>query len=153
MEELQGKVDKFAKEKAAWENEREEWKEEKKRLGTWKVRGLDLEENFKGRIVDLEADYDELKEKHEGVEVELKDLKNCIIQEHINGFQKGVRQAAFFCKEVDVADPRFDVDKDVVDGQLINEDESSPEKEVEKVMADEDVNAGATVEGEGDKAA
>ena len=40
------------------------------------------------KIVDLEADYDELKEKHEGLEVELEDLKGCIIQEHINGFQK-----------------------------------------------------------------
>ncbi|QCE06397.1 hypothetical protein DEO72_LG9g1409 [Vigna unguiculata] len=88
---------------------------EKKRLGTWKVRCLDSETKLKGRIADLEADNDELKEKHEGMEVELEDLKRCIIQEHINGFQKGVRQAAFFCQEVDVADPRFDVNKDVVD--------------------------------------
>ena len=34
MKELQGKVDKFAEENAAWEKEREEWKEEKKRLKT-----------------------------------------------------------------------------------------------------------------------
>jgi len=52
-----------------------------------------------------------------------------------------------------VADPRFDVNKDVVDSQLINEAESSPKEEVEKAMVDEDANAGATVEGEGDKAA
>ena len=64
LEELQGKVDKFAKEKAAWEKEMKEWKEEKKRLGTWKVRCLDSEEKFKGKIVDLKADYNELKEKH-----------------------------------------------------------------------------------------
>jgi len=153
LEELQGKVDKFAEEKAAWEKEREEWKEEKKRLGTWKVRCLDSEEKLKGRIANLEADYDGLKEKHEGVEVELEDLKSCVIEEHINGFQKGVRQATFFCKEVNVADPRFDVNKDVVDDQLINEAESSPEEEVEKAMVDEDANARATVEGEGDKAA
>ena len=38
------------------------------------------------KVADLEADYDELKEKHEGLEVELEDLKGCIIQEHINGF-------------------------------------------------------------------
>ena len=80
-------------------------------------------------------------------------MKSCIIQEHINGFQKGVRHVAFFYKEVDVADPRFDVNKDVVDSQLINEAESSPKEEVEKAMVDEDANAGATVEGEGDKAA
>jgi len=27
-----------------------------------------------------------VEEKHEGLETELKDLKGCIIQEHINGF-------------------------------------------------------------------
>ncbi|QCD89113.1 hypothetical protein DEO72_LG4g51 [Vigna unguiculata] len=89
LEELQGKVDKFVEEKATWEKEREEWKGEKKRLRTWKVGCLDSEEKFKGKIADLEVDYDELKEKHEGLEVELEDLKSCIIQEHINGFRKG----------------------------------------------------------------
>ena len=64
-----------------------------------------------------------------------------------------MRQAAFLCKEVDVADPRFDVNKDVVDGQLINEAESSLEEEAEKAMADKDVNATATVEGDDDKTA
>jgi len=91
LEELQGKVDKFREEKAAWEKEREEWKEERKRIETWKVRCLDSEEKLKGRIAELEADYDELKEKHERVEVEFEDLKSCIIQEHNNGFQKRVR--------------------------------------------------------------
>jgi len=62
MEELQGQIDKHAKEKAAWEKEREEWQEEKKRLGTWKVRCLDSEEKLKGKIADVEADYNELKE-------------------------------------------------------------------------------------------
>jgi len=35
---------KFAEEKEAWEKEMEEWREEKKRLGTWRVRCLDSEE-------------------------------------------------------------------------------------------------------------
>jgi len=52
-----------------------------------------------------------------------------------------------------MANPRFDVNKDVVDGQLINKAESNPEEEVEKAMADEDVNAGAAVRGDNDKAA
>ena len=52
-----------------------------------------------------------------------------------------------------MVDPRFDVNKDVVGGQVIDEAESSPKEEVEKAMADEDANAGATVEGEGDKVA
>ena len=130
----------------------EGWEEEKKRLGTWKVRCLDSETKLNRRITDLEADYDELKEKYEGVEVELEDLKSCIIQEHINGFQKGVRHATFFCEEIDAADPRFDVNKDVVDGQLIDEAESSLGEEAEKVVADKGMNAEATAECEDDKA-
>jgi len=91
VEELQGKVDKFKKEKAAWKKERESWEEETKRLGTWKVRCLDSEGKFNKRIADLEADYDELKEKYDGAKGELDDLKGCIIQEHINSFQKELR--------------------------------------------------------------
>ena len=51
--------------------------------------------------------------------MELEDLKSCVIQEHINGFQKGLRQTTFFYKDVDVADVRFDVNKDVVDGMFV----------------------------------
>jgi len=79
LEDLQEKVDKFVEEMAAWKKEREGWEEEKKRLGTWKVRYLDSETKHNGRIADLEADYDELKEKYEGMEVELEDLEGCII--------------------------------------------------------------------------
>ena len=132
LEELQGQVDKFAKEKEAWEKEREEWKKDKKRLGPWRVRCLDSEEKLKGRIADLKADYDELKEKHDDLEVELDDLKSCVIQEHINGFQKGLRQATFFYKDVNVGDGRFDVNKDVVDGMLVDEVESSSEGDTTK---------------------
>ena len=85
--------------------------------------------------------------------MELEDLKGCIIQEHISGFQKGVRQTAFFCHDIDAADLRFDVNKDVVDDQLINEVESSPEEEAKKTTANEDMNAGEAVEGDNNKAA
>jgi len=152
VEELQGKVDKFAEERAAWKKERESWEEERKRLGTWKVRCLDSEGKLNKRITDLEADYDDLKEKYEGVEIELDDLKGCIIQEHINGFQKGLRQATFFYKDVDAADSKFDVNKDVVDGQLVNEAESSPEGEVEKEATEEEKEPAIAMEGGDDKA-
>jgi len=65
--------------------------------------------------------------------VELDDLKSCVIREHINGFHKGLRQTAFFYKDVDVADIRFDVNKDVVDGMLVDEVESSPEEDAGKM--------------------
>ena len=64
VEELQEKVDKFAEERVTWKKEKEGWEEEKKRLGTWKVRCLDSESKLNRRIADLEADYDELKEKY-----------------------------------------------------------------------------------------
>ena len=92
----EGKVDNFEEERATWKKERESWEEDRKRLGTWKVCCLASEGKLNKRITDLEADYDELKEKYDGAEVELDDLKGCIIQEHINGFQKGLQQAAFF---------------------------------------------------------
>jgi len=54
-----------------------------------------------------------------------------------------VRQAAFFCQDIDAVDPRFDVNNDVVDNQLVNEVESNPEEGVEK---------GAAVDGDDNKA-
>ncbi|QCD87465.1 hypothetical protein DEO72_LG3g2001 [Vigna unguiculata] len=122
MEELKVQADKHAEEKAAWKKAREEWLEEKK------------------RISELEADYDELKEKNGGLELELEDLKGCIIQEHINGFQKCLRQAAFFYKDIDVSDARFDVNKDVVDGELVSEAGSSPEEQADKMAEGLDAN-------------
>ena len=75
-----------------------------------------------------------MKEKNDGLESELKDLKNHIIQEHIYGFHKGLRQATFFCKEVDATNSKDDVNKDVVDGCLVEEVDSSLEQ-VEEVPA------------------
>ena len=57
-------------------------------MGTWKVCCLDSEGKLNQRIADLEVDYDELKEKYEGAEVELDDFKGCIIKEHINGSRR-----------------------------------------------------------------
>jgi len=94
---------------------------------------LDSEKKLNAMIADLETDYDELKEKHDDLESELEDLKGQIIQEHINGFQKGLRQVAFFHKDIDVSDAKFDKNKDVVGGQLVNEVDSSLEEEAEKV--------------------
>ena len=93
---------------------------------------MDLEERLNKKIGEWEEDYEELKEKYDDAVGELDDLKNSIIQEHINGFEKGLRQAAFFHQDVDVTDSKFDVNKDVVDGKLVQEDEDSANKEVEE---------------------
>ncbi|QCE04144.1 hypothetical protein DEO72_LG8g2177 [Vigna unguiculata] len=124
VEELQGKVDKLEKEKVAWKKEREGLEEERKRLATWRIHCLDSEGKLNKRIGELEEDYDELEVKYDGVVGELDDLKNCIIQEHINGFEKGLPQATFFHQQVDIADSKFHVNKDVIDGKLVKEDGS-----------------------------
>ena len=131
MEELQGKVDKLEEEKTALEKAKESWDVERKRLATWRVRCLDSEEKLNKRIGELEEDCDDLKEKYDRAVGELDDLKNSIIQEHINGFEKGLRQAAFFHGEIDVTDVKFDVNKDVIDGRLVNEDEGNDGEEAE----------------------
>jgi len=103
---------------------------------------LDSEEKLNKRIGELEEDYDDLKDKYDGVVGELDDLKNCIIQEHINGFEKGLHQASFFHQEVDITDSKFDVNKDAIDGKLVKEDGSSPDEEVEEKAAEEEREAG-----------
>jgi len=135
-------VDKLEEEKAALEKAKESWEAERKRLATWRVRCLDSEEKLNKRIGELEEDYDDLKDKYDGVVGELDDLKNNIIQEHINGFEKGLRQAAFFHQDVDVTDSRFDVNKDVIDGKLVQEDEDSKNEEAQEKVAEEEKKAG-----------
>jgi len=110
-------------------------------LATWKVCYFDSKGKLNKKIEELEEDYDELKDKYDGAIGELDDLKNCIIQEHINDFEKGLRQAAFFHQELDIADSKFDMNKDVVDGKLVKEDESSPDKEAEKEGAEQEKEA------------
>jgi len=114
------------------------------------VRCLDSEEKLNKRIGELEEDYEDLKDKYDGAVGELDDLKNSVIQEHINGFEKGLRQVAFFHPEVDVLDSRFDVDKDVVGGKLVREDEGDAD-EVEEKAAEEEKDAGAVVGGDENK--
>ena len=137
MGELQSKVDKLEEENAALEKEKEGWEAERKRLATWKVRCLDSKEKLNKRIGELEEDYEDLKDKYDGAVGELDDLKNSVIQEHINGFEKGLRQAAFFHPNVDVSDSRFDVDKDIVGGRLVREDEGDAEDVEEKAAKEE----------------
>ena len=85
---------------------------------------MDSEEKLNKRIAELEEDYDDLKDKYDGAVGELDDLKNSIIQEHINGFEKGLRQAAFFHQDVD--------------GKLVREDESSADEGVEEKAVEEE---------------
>jgi len=134
-EELKVLQAKYEVDKAAWDREREELVAEKKQLGSWKVRCLDSEKKMKEKIEDLEANNDELKEKYQRIESELEDLKDYIVQEHINGFHKGLRQAALFYKEVDATDPRYDVYKDVFKGRLLDEEEMDSDQPVEEPEA------------------
>ena len=51
---------------------------------------------------------------------------------------------------MDVSDSRFDVDKDIVDGKLVREDEGEAE-EVEEKATEEEKDAEAAVEGDDNK--
>ena len=103
---------------------------------------MDSEEKLSKQIGELEEDYDDLKDKYDGAVGELDDLKNSIIQEHINGFEKGLRQATFFHQDVDITDSKFDVNKDVVDGKLVTEDESSADEGAEEKVVEDEKGAG-----------
>ena len=61
-----------------------------------------------------------------------------------------MRQAAFFYPDVDALDSRFNVDKDVVGGKLVREDEGDAE-EVEEKAVEEEKDSGAAVVGEEEK--
>ncbi|QCE00547.1 hypothetical protein DEO72_LG7g1837 [Vigna unguiculata] len=93
--ELPGKVDKHEGEEVAGEKEEEGREAERKRLTSWIVRCLDSEEKLNKRIGELEEDYEDLKDKYDGAVGELDDLKNSVIQEHINGFEKGLRPVSY----------------------------------------------------------
>lgn len=79
------------------------------------------------KIKELEADSKELSEKYTSIKSELEDLKSHILQEHINSFNKGLWQATFFCKEVDASDSKYDVNKDIINGRLVDEVDTSGE--------------------------
>ena len=132
QEELKNLKAKYEEERVAWKKEKEEWAGERKQLGTWKVRCLYSDKKMKEKIKDLQEDNKELKEKYVDIENELEDLKKYIIQEHINGFNMGLRHAAFFCKEVDASHPNYDINKDIVDECLVDEEEMSAEQSVEE---------------------
>ena len=52
-----------------------------------------------------------------------------------------MQQAPFFYQGVDAANSKFDVNKDVVDGKLVKEDEISSDDEAEKDAAEEEKEA------------
>jgi len=55
-------------------------------VGVMEGRCLHFEKKLNEKISDLKTDYNELKEKHDGLESELEDLKGHVIQEHIKSF-------------------------------------------------------------------
>ncbi|QCE06912.1 hypothetical protein DEO72_LG9g1926 [Vigna unguiculata] len=115
-EELKGQADKHVEDKTSWKKEREEWMEEKNRLGSWRVRCLDSEKKLNVKIADLETDLDEMKEKHDVLESELK--------------PEGSDNPGAYQWVPEMVE-------DVVEGQLVNEANSSLEEEAEETVAEE----------------
>jgi len=52
---------------------------------------------------------------------------------------------AFFYKDINASNARFDVNKDVVDGELVSEAGSSPEEEADKTTKAPDTNVDLVV--------
>ncbi|QCD93251.1 hypothetical protein DEO72_LG5g1323 [Vigna unguiculata] len=105
----------------------------------------DIEINLSETLVNLidSMEPNALRELKEGNQSKLKELQGQVDKhaEEKEAWEKEREEwreerkrletwkATFFCKDVDVADSRFDVNKDVVDNQLISEVETSPEEE------------------------
>ena len=96
------------------------------------------------KVVDLEARLKESKsmleesqlqaarerEASKELEEELLIYKKEVMEQHEKGFNKAIRQARFFAKDLDLG--LFDPFKDVKDDVLLDEEEIVAEEEVEK---------------------
>ncbi|QCD86989.1 hypothetical protein DEO72_LG3g1520 [Vigna unguiculata] len=104
-------------------------------LGSWGIEeeGVDShserhwerhEEGRRAKIEEVQEELKNLKAKYEEERVAWKKEK-----EEWAGERK---QLAFFCKEVDASHPNYDINKDIVDGRLVDEEEMSAEQSVEE---------------------
>lgn len=75
----------------------------------------------------LEKENNELKKENDELKATMLEAKRSVWNEHKRGFEKAVCQSLLFHPEVDVQ--RFDLYKDVVDGELMNESDIEYEDE------------------------
>ena len=125
------------REQVAWADEKLKLEAEVKRL---KGSVVGLEKKLKAKQVELDgvnAAKDAAAEEAAG---EVFGLQHAVYDEHVNGFQKALRQAEFLYREVSVTDCHFNVNLYVYENRMLDVAEISrlkSEKEA-TIMANED---------------
>ncbi|KOM27766.1 hypothetical protein LR48_Vigan462s001900 [Vigna angularis] len=145
VEELATLQKNFEEEKSAWAKEKA-LKENTKQLKTWKTRCLDYEKKNQNKEKDMKNEIEALKkeltEEKEGrvrLEFDMVGLQKYIITKHDNNFINAIHQVKFFYQEVTLKDARFDVNKGIFKGRLIDEDEITTTEAVENKAMVKDV--------------
>ncbi|KAG2380419.1 hypothetical protein LR48_Vigan11g041600 [Vigna angularis] len=103
--------------------------ESENKLKTWKKRCLDSEKKFKNKDKELKKENATLKkevvdkkEAWAGLGADLVGLQKYIIIENTNDFNKAIRQIELLYQELSSKDARFDVNKDILDHQMMDVD-------------------------------
>ena len=103
-------------EHVAWADDKAKLEAEVKRL-KGNVLGL---EKLKAKQVELDGVNAAKDAAAEEAASEVFGLQQAVYNEHVNGFQKAVRQAEFLYREVSVTDFRFNVNLDVYDNRMLD---------------------------------
>ena len=93
---------------------------------------VDLEAQLKdweSRLEEFEFQAAKEREANRELEEELLLYKKKVVEQHEKGFQKAVRQASFFAKDLDLG--LFDPFKDVKDDVLLDEEDIAVEEEAD----------------------
>ena len=79
-----------------------------------------LEKKLKAKQMELDGVNAAKEAAAEEAASEVFGLQQAVYNEHVNGFQKALRQAEFLYREVFVTDCRFNVNLDVYDGRMLD---------------------------------
>ncbi|QCD86692.1 hypothetical protein DEO72_LG3g1217 [Vigna unguiculata] len=105
------------REQAAWADEKTRLEAEVKKL---KGSVAGLEKKLKAKQMELDGVNAAKEAAAEEAASEVFGLQQAVYNEHVNGFQKALRQAEFLYREVFVTDCRFNVNLDVYDGRMLD---------------------------------
>ncbi|QCE03551.1 hypothetical protein DEO72_LG8g1576 [Vigna unguiculata] len=105
------------REQAAWADEKTRLEVEVKKL---KGSVVGLEKKLKAKQTELDGVNATKEAAAEEAASEVFGLQQAVYNEHVNGFQKALRQAEFLYREVSVTDCRFNVNLDVYDGRMLD---------------------------------
>jgi len=101
----------------AWADEKTKLEAEVKRL---KGSVVGLEKKLKAKQVELDGVNVAKDAAIKEATSEVFGLQQAVYNEHVNSFQKALRQAEFLCREVSVTDCRFNVNLDVYDNRTLD---------------------------------